>query len=83
VVAAVFACAAVLGSAFVSLATGAAAGVIAVPLIVAVLLTATAVTLRKKPGRRAFAAGILTGVAIALLLDGVCWSIILNTRIGG
>ena len=75
-------CSVVLGSAIGGLLTG-AAGAIAIPLGVVVLLAIAATALRKKPRCRALAAGILAGIGIALLLDGLCWLVISNSRIGG
>jgi hypothetical protein len=78
--------AAVLGSSFfcaTAVSAGGMGGMIAAPLVVAAILGLTAFKLRRKPDSRAFAAGIWTGIAVALLLDGVCWVVILNSRIGG
>jgi Na+/proline symporter len=83
VLGAVFTCVAVLGSAFVLLPAGTFASTIWMPVIMAVLLGVIATHLRKQPNRRMLAAGMLIGIAVALLLDGMCWLIIFEGRFGG
>ena len=75
-------CSVVLASAIGGLMTG-AAGAVAIPLGVVVLLAVAATALRRKSRCRAMAAGILTGIGIAILLDGLCRVVMLNSRIGG
>jgi Na+/H+ antiporter NhaC len=80
---AVMACGAVLGSVLLSLGTNSAYGMIMLPLTIVAVLAILAFSLRRIPARRALAAGVLTGIGVALLLDGLCWAVILNSRIGG
>jgi hypothetical protein len=80
---AIVTCAVVLGSSFVSLTMNSVEGAIANPLIVIVLSTLVATKLWKNPNRRAVAAGIWIGIGIALLLDGLCWFVMFQSRFGG
>jgi hypothetical protein len=83
VLGAVVTCAAVLGCAFVCVSAGGPVGVVAAPLVVAAIFGLAAFNFRRNPDRRALAAGIWVGIGVALLLDGACWLLIANSRIGG
>jgi hypothetical protein len=48
-----------------------------IPLLVLSILVVTALKLRKNPRRSGWAAGIWIGIAVALLMEGFCWLVIL------
>jgi hypothetical protein len=52
-------------------------------LLPVAVLAAVAVRMRRGIVYRPMAAGIWTGVALALLLDGLCWFALSGMRIGG
>ena len=55
------------------------AGAFVGPLLGIAIVGSAAVTLRESDRTRAIAAGMWTGVGIAVLVDGVCWIAITST----
>ena len=68
--------------AFVAGAAAGGIGAFAAPLVVIVILGAVAMSMRKNPARKQWAAGIWTGIGIAVLVDGLCWAAIGGTKLG-
>lgn len=58
------------------------AGAVIGPLVPAVVLVPVAWRLRRR-GYCPMASGVLTGVAVALLIDGLCVVALMGVRIGG
>ena len=58
------------------------AGIVATPLLVAAVLFAIGLRLRRGAAYRPMAAGIWTGIALAALIDGVCIATISGWRVG-
>ena len=67
---------------FAPFVTGMAGAVIG-PLIVAVMLFAVGLRLRRGVAYRAMAAGIWTGIGLAALIDGLCLAALTGGRIAG
>ena len=64
----------VLPAAFVGGAVAGMGAAVVVPLLVIVVLAAFASSMRNVPTRKGWAAGLWTGIGIAVLVDGVCWA---------
>ena len=58
-------------------------GIVAAPLLAAAVLFATGLRLRRGVAYRPMAAGIWTGIALAVLIDGICLAGISGMRIAG
>ena len=78
----VLSCGAVLGSVSGAMCAGGRRG-IAIPLIVIAFLVIVAMKFREDPDRRGVCAAIWIGIAVGLLLEGMCWLVMLGPRIGG
>jgi hypothetical protein len=49
-------------------------GAVVAPLVVIIVLGSFAALMHKVPTRKAWAAGLWTGIGIAVLVDGLCWA---------
>jgi len=73
----------VLGSGFVGALGAGLGGFVVAPLITSVVMALIGANLRDSVAYRPMAAGIWTGVALAVLLDELCWVAFSGVRIGG